>query len=292
VCSSDLGAELQTVVNLMQARAAEHGTELELTIDPGLPGWIRGDPTRFRQVALNLVSNAVKFTRGGLVSCRLYAVERDLLLEVIDSGIGMSRETMERLFKPFSQADASTTRRFGGSGLGLAIAGRLVRAMGGTVSVDSEVGVGSCFEVRVPFVVAPAPEQRPAARDVATSLDVLVAEDNPVNQLVARRILEQLGHHVVLVPDGQAAIDACGERPFDLVLMDCHMPVLDGFEATRRLRARGVTLPIIALTAAVSTEDRARCTECGMNDLLAKPLRVERLKAVLSTVSPRARAAA
>lgn len=280
-------AELQLVVNLIQPRAAENHTDVELLVAPTVPSWLKGDPTRFRQIALNLVSNAVKFSAGGLVSVRLDIYGSQLLLEIIDNGIGMSPEVLSKLFTPFSQADASTTRRFGGTGLGLVIAHRLVQAMKGTIQVDSQVGVGSCFVVRVPFEETQAPVVAPtlAAPRQAGPCRVLVVEDNPVNQLVVKRLLESLGHQVTLAADGRQALEASEGHTFDLVLMDCHMPVMDGFDAAKALRERGVKTPIYALTAAVSTEDRERCLSAGMNDLLAKPLRLERLKEVLASVA-------
>ncbi|MBM4783547.1 MAG: response regulator, partial [Archangiaceae bacterium] len=280
--------ELQLVVNLIQPRAAETQTEVELLVAPSVPGWLEGDPTRFRQIALNLVSNAVKFSAGGLVSVRLDVYGAELVLEIIDNGIGMSAEVMSKLFTPFSQADASTTRRFGGTGLGLVIAHRLVQAMKGTIQVDSQLGVGSCFIVRIPFQETQAPPQQvvlPTQRQ-AGPCRVLVVEDNPVNQLVVKRLLESLGHLVTLAGDGRTALEVSEGQTFDLVLMDCHMPVMDGFDAAKALRERGVKTPIYALTAAVSTEDRERCLAAGMNDLLAKPLRLERLKEVLASVAP------
>ena len=278
-------AELQLVVNLTQARAAENRTDVELTVTPTVPAWLKGDPTRFRQVALNLVANAVKFAPGGLVSCRFDLFEGQLMLEVIDNGIGMSREVVSKLFTPFSQADTSTTRRFGGTGLGLVIAHRLVAAMQGTIEVESLEGVGSCFIVRAPCVECEAPPL-PVATVASGACRVLVVEDNPVNQLVVKRLLERMGHEVTMAGDGQRALEVCQSKTFDLVLMDCHMPVMDGFDAAKALRARGVTTPIYALTAAVSTEDRERCLEAGMNELLAKPLHLDRLREVLASVKP------
>ncbi|MDP1922575.1 MAG: ATP-binding protein [Myxococcales bacterium] len=278
-------AELQLVVNLTQARAAENRTDVELIVAPAVPAWLTGDPTRFRQVALNLVANAVKFAPGGLVSCTLDLSDGALLLEVIDNGIGMSPEVVSKLFTPFSQADTSTTRRFGGTGLGLVIAHRLVAAMQGTIEVESSEGVGSCFIVRAPCVECEAPPLHvaPVAGAVCR---VLVVEDNPVNQLVVTRLLERMGHEVTMASDGQRALEVCQSKTFDVVLMDCHMPVMDGFAAAKALRARGVTTPIYALTAAVSTEDRERCLAAGMNELLAKPLHLERLREVLASVKP------
>lgn len=286
--------ELQVVVDLLQTRAAEQQTDVELTLAADVPQWIRSDPTRFRQVAMNLVANAVKFTRGGRVTCDVSVKAQQLRLDVVDTGIGMSAEVVNRLFSPFAQADASTTRRFGGTGLGLVITHRLVEAMGGRISVQSRPGHGSHFTVELPIVPSSAPspaEPMPAPPVLFEPRRVLLVEDNAVNQLVAKRLLERLGHHVVVAGDGVAALEVLAQERFDVVLMDCHMPRMDGFDATRALRAKGCATPVYALTAAVSTEDRERCLEAGMNDVLSKPLRQDRLELVLSTL-PSSRAAA
>jgi signal transduction histidine kinase/CheY-like chemotaxis protein len=282
-----VGAELQAVVRVLEPGAAERGTTLELERGPSVPEWIQGDPTRLRQIMTNLVGNAVKFTEGGSVRCRLFAEREMLSFEVSDTGLGMTRETVARLFRPFMQGDSTTTRKFGGTGLGLVITRRLVEAMGGQISVESERGRGSRFTVTLPFVLAPAPHTE-ALDGVSTSPPrrVLLVEDNLVNQMVARKLLEKLGHEVTLAGDGQQAIEACAEGTFDLVLMDCHMPVMDGFEATRRLRSAGFRKPIVALTAAVSNEDRDHCLNSGMSSVLSKPLRLDRLAEVLAEAGP------
>jgi signal transduction histidine kinase len=280
--------QLGLVIDLMQSAAAEKGNELELTVSSEVPGCMLGDPTRVRQVAMNLVSNAVKFTRGGQVTCRLSMRDGALSLEVHDTGIGMEPEVLQRLFKPFTQADASTTRRFGGTGLGLAICQRLVQAMGGAITVSSAPGQGSVFRVSLPVVEAEAPRrpQPPVLAAPARRLRVLLVEDNTINQLVARRLLEGLGHEVTTAANGREGVDACARAEFDLVLMDCHMPELDGYEATRELRRRQWRAPIVALTAAATPEDAARCREAGMDEVLTKPLRVERLSALLQAFAP------
>jgi CheY-like chemotaxis protein len=206
------------------------------------------------------------------------------VLEVADTGIGMSTQTLERLFQPFTQADASTTRRFGGTGLGLAIVHRLVQAMAGTITATSVVGEGSTFCVTLPMeLVGPPPMATPAPVRAERALRVLLAEDNPINQRVARVLLEQLGHQVVMANDGQEALDRLSTAEFDVVLMDCHMPVMDGFEATRRMRERtGNAQPIIALTAASLPEEQSRCLAAGMNAVLLKPVRREDLRAMLT----------
>ncbi len=288
-----LPRELRAVTAVIESSAAEQGTLLALDIAPDVPEWIISDPTRVRQVVTNLLSNAVKFTQKGRVTCELRASATELTLTVSDTGIGMTPEVLARVFTPFTQADASTPRRFGGTGLGLVITRRLVEAMGGTVVADSTPGKGSRFTARLPYQrtappqSAPHPELAPAHQ----ARSVLLVEDNLVNQVVASRLLQKLGHHVTAAGDGAQAVALCASGQFDLVLMDCHMPVMDGFEATRQLRARGFSAPIYALTAAVATEDRAQCLSAGMSGVLSKPLRLDRLTDVLNSCGRRGRAA-
>jgi signal transduction histidine kinase/ActR/RegA family two-component response regulator len=280
--------ELKLVMELLQGRAAERSNDLELTVAPGVPAWILGDATRLRQVVMNLVANAVKFTHGGRVTCHLHSRAGRLLIEVADTGIGMTPEVRARLFEPFVQADASTTRRFGGTGLGLVISRRLVEAMGGTVSVESEFEQGSRFTISLPFEETSAPVASPVLVAPTTSRTVLVVEDNFVNQVVAVRLLERMGHRVSVANDGAEALTLLAEQTFDLVLMDCHMPVMDGFDATRHLRARGDGTPVFALTAAVTRDDLSACMAAGMTGVLSKPLRLEKLVEVLAALPARA----
>lgn len=295
---------LRTVVEessaLLTARARQQGLELTCDIDPALPPVLRGDPGRLRQVLLNLIGNAVKFTTAGSVgiTARLAPLAPGasndgpvlVELEVRDTGIGMTEATVEQLFEPFSQADSSTTRLYGGTGLGLAICHQLVELMGGTLTVTSELARGSVFSASIPFHVGHPPrENSPAgapspARRRADAPTVLLAEDNRVNQQVAGAVLTQLGYQVDLVDNGAEAIQHAGGTTYAAILMDCHMPVMDGFEATRELRRReGVTrrTPIIALTASAMSTDRDRCIEAGMDDFLPKPLRKHDLAATL-----------
>jgi len=218
-----------------------------------------------------------------------------LSFEVHDTGIGMEPDTIARLFQPFTQADASTTRHFGGTGLGLSIVRRLVELMGGRISVSSVRGVGSAFTFTLAFettlptlVEVPVSSDDGSISDVAeqfSGASVLVVEDNEVNREVARRFLERLGCKPVTVPDGKAALEACGLRDFDLILMDVQMPVMDGLEATRELRRReagsGTRTPIVALTASAMSGELSRCLSAGMDGLLTKPFEVARLREVL-----------
>jgi PAS domain S-box-containing protein len=256
-----------------------------------------GDPHRLRQVLINLLGNAVKFTETGSVTLRLSVREiangsAALRIEVLDTGIGIEPKALGRLFSPFEQADGSMTRRFGGTGLGLAITRQLVDLMGGRVGVTSEPGLGSNFWLELTLLVA-APEivQGPVPTKEAKpahGLVVLLAEDNPVNIAVAVALLRREGHRVVVANSGEAALAFLERQTFDVVLMDCHMPGMDGFEATRQLRARGLQIPVIALTASAMDDERAECFAVGMDDFLAKPLTVTSLREVLLRIRPAA----
>jgi len=262
---------------------------------------VSGDPTRLRQVVTNLLGNALKFTSVGTVVLRAEPAARPdgdgrpwMRVSVQDTGIGMTPEQMAQLFQRFSQADDSTTRRFGGSGLGLVICKHLVELMGGTIHADSVPGHGSTFWFELPL--APALDAESAEAVGAASPDipadlpgprparVLVVEDNTVNCLVVQAMLERLGMAVTLAHDGAQAVAAVQAQDVDVVLMDCQMPVMDGYEATRRIRSSGhprAQLPIVALTANALAEDRQRCRDAGMNDYLPKPVTGEALAGVL-----------
>ncbi|GAB3766851.1 PAS domain S-box-containing protein [Nocardioides ginsengisegetis] len=296
---------------LLASAAADQGLELRTVCAPDVPTAVLGDAGRIRQVLINLAGNAVKFTPAGHVEVRVVRVSGDgedrLRFEVEDTGIGIDAHTRARLFEPFSQADASTTRRFGGTGLGLAISRRLVHKMGGDLLVDSEPGAGSTFrfELELPATTVTASEspqagRRPSLEELDTlgpnpvplrsspasagSRRVLVAEDNAVNQMVALGLLTELGYDAVIVSHGRHALDALEGEHFDAVLMDCHMPEMDGFAATRELRRRedGTRrTPVIAMTAGVLDEDRDRCFAAGMDDFVAKPVDVNHLRVTL-----------
>ena len=287
--------DLRTVVEesaaLLASKAHEKGLELTCLVDIELPAVLRGDPGRLRQVLLNLLGNAVKFTRTGEVGVQVRVVGSDdhqvlVDLEVHDTGIGMEPQSLERLFEAFSQADASTTRRYGGTGLGLAISKKLVALLGGEIAVDSEVGVGSTFWFTARFdegspVVALATEAVfvPRQPSGAGGL-VLVVDDNTTNQKIAVRMLETLGHRADVAASGIEAVDACGHVPYDLVLMDCQMPLMDGYTATRQIRAAETAArrtPVVAMTASAMASDRQRCLDAGMDDYLTKPVRLSDL---------------
>jgi len=271
----------ENLVNLFQPKAQANGIDLRYEIDANVPPSILTDPQRLRQILLNLVGNAIKFTERGQVQLRVTATQSPdrISFHVEDTGIGIAADRIPTLFDPFVQADSSTTRRFGGTGLGLAIVSRFVDAMRGSVEVDSELGHGSSFSVHLPLETpvesVAAPEPVAPRKEAPTGLTVLLAEDNAVNQMVFQRMLLRLGCEVLTVSNGSEAIALAQSRHVDLVLMDCQMPVLDGLSATRKLRALGGDfgkLPIIAITASAMAEDREQCMAAGMNDFLSKPL--------------------
>jgi signal transduction histidine kinase len=283
-----LAAELRAVVDPFRAEAAQK----RLVLDGDLPGedvWLLGDALRVRQILSNYVGNALKFTAAGSVRlvARRMAGER-WRFEVIDTGCGIPADAQGRIFDQFVQADESVTRRFGGTGLGLAICRRLAELMHGSVGVDSVVDQGSTFwlELPLPTVEAPPPPRPARGLDTAPRLQgrILVVEDQVVNQRVILRALEGLGLETVLAADGHQALDRYREQAFDLILMDCHLPGLDGYSVTRAIRQRersGRRTPIVALTAQAFPEDRARCEEAGMDGYLIKPLDLALLEAEL-----------
>jgi PAS domain S-box-containing protein len=300
-----LADALQAVCRAEQHVAQAKGLALELQVDAALPALVCGDATRVRQIVGNFVSNAIKFTEAGRV--RIEAAPLDskrVRIAVIDSGIGIDAATRPRLFEPFSQADESTTRRYGGTGLGLSICRELARLMGGRVDVRSSPGMGSEFWVELPLPAVDethalaAADIKAGAQAALAGARVLVAEDNPVNMMVTVAMLEQWGVQVAQASDGLAVVEAVrsaedGGRPFDAVLMDVQMPRLSGHEAARALhRQHGErTPPIIALTAAALVSEREEALEAGMCDFLTKPIDAERMRRVLAAHLGRARVA-
>ena len=282
--------------SLVAPSASRKGLTLAVTVAPGLAPCRAGDPTRLRQVLLNLLGNAVKFTESGSVALTVEAAGDDAVrFTVTDTGIGIPPDRLERVFDAFTQADGSTTRRFGGTGLGLTISRELVARMGGALSVTSAVGAGSAFTFTLSLPPCDAPVQRSARRDDAPTrgLNLLLAEDNAVNVRIVTRVLEKLGHRVSHAPNGAVALEklAAGHG-FDVVLMDVQMPELDGLEATRRLRAieareGSARVPVIALTAHAMKGDDEVCREAGMDGYLSKPIDLLRLRESLEAVSPR-----
>lgn len=287
---------IEACAGTMLFASMEKGLQITYEVDPDVPQQVRGDVTRVRQILNNLLGNAVKFTTSGNISLRLRratsANGEFLDWMVIDTGMGLTESQQARIFEPFVQADASTSRRFGGTGLGLAICRHLAKLMGGTISLRSELGKGSEFSVRLPLhEVVSATDQVISGSVLADSplgssepLRILVAEDNPSNQRLVALFLQKMGYQPRLVFNGTLAVDAVRDENYDVVLMDLQMPVMDGYDATRMIRE---TLPaekqpwIIALTAHAMETERQHCLEVGMNDFLTKPLRRELLEASL-----------
>jgi signal transduction histidine kinase/CheY-like chemotaxis protein len=293
----DLRAALMQVMDLVSPQAQGKGLDLTLVHDGAIPEMLTGDMARIRQIATNFLANAVKFTDKGYVrlSTRLTGNTGEAVvvrIAVEDSGPGISGNKVPLLFTKFTQADSSTTRRYGGTGLGLAISRKLAELMGGSVGVDTELGKGSLFWVELPLSIAngrfragespsiPAPDR------LESACRVLVAEDNPVNRRVAIRMMEKLGCTVETAGDGAEAVDMCARLPFDIVFMDCQMPEMDGYDAAAAIRHAErehgwPRMPIVALTAHAAATDRDRCFAAGMDEYLSKPVSAEQIRAVI-----------
>ena len=300
---------VESVVLLMAVRSDAKGLELGSQYESEIPASIEGDPRAVKQILVNLVGNAIKFTERGYVKVRVRLVPGDeprIHFAVADTGIGIPEGDRERLFRPFEQADNTTARKYGGTGLGLAISKHLVELLGGSIDVRSEPERGSTFTVEVPtgslegveMVCDPSGRRvlQSSAHELETAASsrlphacrILVVEDSPDTQRLIHHTLHRAGAEVELAENGQIALELVlsaihEDNPFDLILMDMQMPVMDGYEATRRLREEGCTSPIIALTAHAMSGDRDRCLEAGCNDFLTKPIDREQLAATLST---------
>jgi signal transduction histidine kinase/ActR/RegA family two-component response regulator len=305
---------LKETIDALGIRAHEKGLELSCLIPPNLPDAVVGDPTRLKQIVVNLVGNAIKFTSKGEVVVRvgIETGDRNVFhFQVIDTGVGIPHDKQKLIFEAFTQSDNSTTRQYGGTGLGLSISSRLVALMGGSLWVESQPGHGSTFHFKLPFGLqkpsarGPLPvglgmprdlsvlivdQSRPAITGHAIAEDrrcfkILVAEDNLVNQRVATRFLEKRGHTVVLAESGKKALATWREQRFDLILMDVQMPDMDGFEATAAIREQEKSgakhIPIIAMTAHAMVGDRDRCLAAGMDDYISKPVNANDLFAAI-----------
>jgi len=277
--------------------AREKGLRLSFKMADSAPRFVAGDRLRLMQILRNLVGNAIKFTPGGGVSVSVEAGRGEAAatwFRVSDSGIGMTARELERVFSPFSQADASTTRRFGGTGLGLSISRRLAEGMGGRIEVHSEPAKGSTFSLQLPLEAAregalpPAADAAELGRDEFLGARVLVVEDNAINSDVIERLLRHAGIEVALAQTGREALQLARSRgaPPDMIIMDVQMPDMDGLSATRALRSEGCELPVAAFTAGVSAAEREACEAAGMNDFLAKPVDIAELAAVLTRWLP------
>jgi CheY-like chemotaxis protein len=308
----DLRGIVEESVQILRPRANQKGIAIELDYPPVLRACVLGDATRIRQILINYLSNAVKFTEAGTVRVKAVCETSetgvaDWIIAVTDSGIGIPKEKQDQLFGKFVQADSSTARRFGGTGLGLAISKQLAELMGGSVGFESIAGKGSTFWVRLPLPLAPEaiPDgtltggtgdlerlhavHRRMKASAARSPDhkrwlVLVADDNRINRKLATHLLQKLGCEVDVTENGFETLDRWPQRDYAAIFMDCQMPDLDGYETTQRIRAsggRGAVIPIIATTANSMVGDRERCLASGMNDYVSKPLHIRDLARVL-----------
>lgn len=284
----ELPSMIRSIINVFKYQASEKGLALDLMLADSVPHHLQGDPLRLRQILTNLIGNAVKFTEKGQVSVRLQVVEQrseqvTIRCEVQDTGPGLPPEVQEKIFENFTQADPSTTRRHGGSGLGLSICKQLVEIMGGRIGVISEPGQGATFWIEIPLVKIPAtaveeigPDEVEAqVRDFKQAFKVLIAEDNPINSQVFEGMLQKMNLPCRVAENGAIAVELLRRENFDMVLMDCNMPAMDGYEASRRIRQMTPPknlIPIIAITANVMKGDREKCLEAGMNDVLSKPV--------------------
>lgn len=284
---------LQGSIQVFQHSAQQRGLQLQLDTQPGLEHLeVRGDPTRIRQILVNLIGNALKFTEEGHIRVQTHWQPLDdqvlwFTCAVHDSGIGIDGERLEHMFDAFQQADTSISRRYGGTGLGLPIARTLAERMGGTLRAESQLGAGSVFTLEIPLPFRHCSEQAPSDDSQPLSSGdgqaVLLVEDNPVNQTVIEAMLRSLGYQVSLVGDGQQAVQSCTQQDYAAILMDCRLPLMDGYEATRQIRQleHGSRVPIIALTANALQGDREACLQAGMNDYLAKPFKRADLQRIL-----------
>jgi signal transduction histidine kinase/FixJ family two-component response regulator len=288
----DFHALCDNVVRLLAIKAREKQVEILLEVDTDIPQWLKLDRVRFSQILTNIVGNSIKFTpdSGAVIIkvCRDSETSH-LAVSVADSGIGISEHKIQSVFEPFTQAEDTTAKDYGGTGLGLTLSRQLVTLMGGTLTVKSKKGVGTLFQCTIPLIPASPPFQAPtnnavAHTDQSSSREILLAEDNRVNQVFARRVLERSGFTVTIAENGAEALHIFKEldssKHFSVILMDLQMPELDGFAATREIRAlggRGITIPIIALTANVLQEERDRARDAGMNDFVTKPFKSEEL---------------
>ncbi|MDD4651584.1 MAG: ATP-binding protein [Methanothrix sp.] len=310
ILNFNIHSTIEEAKDLLASAASEKGLILSSCMDPDVPHSLSGDQGKLRQILVNLLSNAVKFTSEGKIVIRVSLEHQDacseqadrnggkviLRFSVSDTGIGIPQDRLHILFSPFSQVDSSTTRKFGGTGLGLAISKQLAILMGGRMGVESIEGLGSTFwftarfveETEKPYGENSQKENCGNDNDLGRIARILVAEDNPVNQMVAQAMINKLGYQADIVANGQETINALRMIPYDLVLMDCRMPEMDGFEATRLIRKEeskvlDPNIPIIAMTASAMSGDREMCLRAGMNDFISKPVRKQTLGQVIAT---------
>lgn len=276
----DLHKKLEDVVAHFRLANARSAVKIELSYADDIADCIFGDLLRLTQVLNNYLSNAIKFTDEGEVRLKVSLKAESLRFEVSDTGIGISEQGLERLFKDFSQVDASTSRQYGGTGLGLVICKKIIEMMNGQVGVESEAGIGSCFWAEIPYQPASlqdivrSPEEAGDPKD-NKSQQILLVDDNLVNRKIGEKVLQKFGHEVTLAESGQEALALLSSQTFDLIFMDCQMPGMDGFETTIAIRDAHIHTPVIALTANTSEEDREDAIRSGMNDFVSKPFQPE-----------------
>jgi len=297
----DLKDCIEASRDVVTTEASKKGLYLSYSIDSNTPERIVGDSARLRQILINLLNNAVKFSEKGAVkievsSRKLDALKYEVRFSVSDSGVGIPENSINRLFQPFTQIDSSTTRKYGGTGLGLAICRNLVEMMGGTIWVDSQLGKGSTFH----FTIATESATKMQASSMVVDnnpiirpmygkphpMHILLAEDNPINQMMMLKMLNKLGYIADVASNGLEVLKFLEIQPYDLILMDVQMPEMDGFQATREIRRRWPTEDrpkIIAITAYALEGDRESCLAAGMDDYLSKPLRLDKLRVVLES---------
>lgn len=291
---------LKDVLSIFKEAAVHKRIDLASHMDIHSNLVLKGDPTRFKQILLNLVGNAVKFTEHGGVDLRVrteeIAGQYQVSVDVVDTGIGIPEEKLNSLFRPFTQADTSHTRRYGGTGLGLTIAQSLIKAMGGELKVQSVVGKGTTFSFTVKVaggILVETVDQQAKSEQQRDVLRILVAEDNEVNQRLVTVMIESLGHRFFIADNGESAVKAFCQDDYDLVLMDCQMPVMDGFDATKSIRSfeelKGGRVPIVAMTANAMRGDQERCLQVGMDDYLAKPVKIDTFKSMIAKWGARSR---
>ena len=297
---------IDSAVLLIEKRAADKGIPIVIEVDPDVPEFLVGDVTRIRQVMVNLLGNAVKFTDSGAIEVSVKGRELEksrykFYVAVKDQGVGITQKNQLTIFDSYTQADATVTRRYGGTGLGLSITKNLVEAMNGDIGLHSELGQGSTFffhielEVYKGASIAMVEEEGQGATEeggevteanqlisLAPRVRVLVAEDNEVNQIVIGKFLDRLGFSYTIVENGLEAIRKCEENEYDLIFMDMKMPVLDGIEATRKLREKGVTCSVIAMTANIMDKDKKTCFDAGMDEFIGKPVRFKELESLMN----------
>ena len=292
---TDLKLAIKETEKILKLKANEKGLDLSLIIHPEVPKWILGDQTRIKQILINFTNNAIKFTESGFVNINVYPIEKKrnkitIKFDIIDTGIGISEDNHDKLFKVFSQAEESTTRKFGGSGLGLAISKQLAEMMGGEVGFSSALGEGSTFWFTGVFELSAQPrktQQKSKADFSKMNLSILLVEDNIINQKVAMAHFSNIELDVSLAKNGQEAVDMYKKNNYDLIFMDIQMPIMDGYEATKQIRKYESSHPehhktvIIAMTANALKGEKEKCISLGMNDYLAKPFKPEDLNNVI-----------